>query len=112
MKKKKLAVIKPTLRHKKRYVELQLLSYPQNIDSKTIYTTLTKALQKNSGIFIQLETNITVIDVDSKTKTLLIRVNKEYLEQFISSLFFAQSDLGPIKVKNIKSTIKKIKKVE
>jgi len=109
MKKKKLAVIRPTLRHKKRYIEIQLLSYPQTLDSKTIYITLTKALQKNSGVFVQLETNITIIDIDTKTKTLLIRVNKEYLEQFISSLFFAQSDLGLIKVKNIKSTIKKIR---
>ncbi len=109
MKKKRLAVIKPTLRHKKRYLQLQLLTYNQPIDSKIVQTILYKALQKQSGIFSQIETNITIIDTEQKTKTLLIRINKEYLDTFIASLFFAQSDLGLLKVKDIKSTIKKVK---
>lgn len=108
MKKKRLAVIKPTLRHKKRYIEIRLLTFPQSLDPKTIYGSLTKALQKNSGIFVQLETNITIIETDQKLKTVLVRINKECLSDFISSLFFAQSDLGLIKVKALKSTIKKI----
>jgi RNase P/RNase MRP subunit POP5 len=108
MKKKKLAVIRPNLRHKKRYLAIELLTYPQGLDSKTIYQSFSRALQKQSGIFVQLEANITVIDMDSKSKTLLVRVNKEYLEEFISSLFFAQSDLGLIHIKSLKSTIKKI----
>lgn len=108
MKKKKLAVIRPNLRHKKRYIALELLTYPKSLDSKTIYLSLGHALQKQSGIFVQLETNITILEMDSKSKTLLIRVNKEYLEEFVSSLFFAQSDLGLIHINSIKSTIKKI----
>jgi RNase P/RNase MRP subunit POP5 len=108
MKKKKLAVIRPNLRHKKRYLAIELLTYPQGLDSKTIYQSFSRALQKQSGIFVQLETNITIIEMDSKTKTILIRVNKIYLDKFVASLFFAQQDLGLIKVKNIKSTIKKI----
>lgn len=108
MKKKKLAVIRPTLRHKKRYVLLELLTFPHNLDSKSIFLSLSRALQKQSGVFVQLDTNITILDADSKTKNILIRVNKEYLEEFISSLFFAQQELGLIKIKSIKSTIKKI----
>lgn len=108
MKKKKLAVIRPTLRHKKRYVLLELLTYPQALDSKSIYLSLSRALQKQSGIFVQQETNITLLEINPNTKTALIRVNKEYLEEFISSLFFAQQELGLIKVNSTKSTIKKI----
>ncbi|HRS42385.1 MAG TPA: Rpp14/Pop5 family protein [Candidatus Diapherotrites archaeon] len=108
MKKKKLAVIRPNLRHKKRYVHLELLTYPHALDSKTVYSSLSRALQKQSGIFVQLEANITIIEMDFKAKTILIRVNKDYLEEFLASLFFAQQDLGLLKIKNIKSTIKKI----
>lgn len=108
MKKTKLAVIKPTLRHKKRYVQLQLLTYNQSLDARLIHTILCKALQKQSGIFVQIESNITILETNPKTKELIIRINKEYLDEFIGSLFFAQSDLGLIKVKDIKSTIKKV----
>ncbi|MFA5745919.1 MAG: Rpp14/Pop5 family protein [archaeon] len=109
MKKTKLAVIRPNLRHKKRYVQLQLLTYNQSIDQKIIHTTLCRALQKQSGIFAQIESNITILETNPKTKELIIRINKEYLDEFIGSLFFAQSDLGLIKIKDIKSTIKKVK---
>jgi len=109
MKKKKLAVIRPTLRHKKRYIQLQLLTYPGVLDSRIAHGILVKALQKQSGVFSQTEANITIIDIDQKSKTILIRINKEYLEQFIASLFFAQPELGLLKVKDIKSTIKKVK---
>lgn len=110
MKKKKLAVIRPTLRHKKRYIQLQLLTFSGVFDSRSLHGVLIKALQKQSGVFSQTEANITIIDIDQKSKTILIRINKEYLEQFIASLFFAQSELGLLKIKDIKSTIKKVNK--
>jgi len=109
MKKTKLAVIRPNLRHKKRYVQLQLLTYNQSLDGKVIHTALCKALQKQSGIFVQIESNITVLEINPKTKELIIRINKEYLDEFIGALFFVQSDLGLLKIKKIESTIKKVK---
>lgn len=105
--KTKLNVIRPTLRHKKRYVLLEFLE-KKELDAKSIHSSLVLNLQKAHGIFTQIETNITVLDFDKKTKTLLIRVNKEYLDEFINSLFFSQTELGLLKILKITSTIKKI----
>jgi RNase P/RNase MRP subunit POP5 len=109
MQKKKLSVIRPTLRHKKRYILIKLLDTAINFDSKKIYSVLTQALLKNSGLFVQVDTNITILEADVVSKTLLIRINKDYLNEFISSLFFAQAELGLLKIVETTSTIKKIK---
>ncbi len=108
MKKTKLGVIRPTLRHKKRYVLIKLINPEVILDSKKIYSVLTQSLQKACGIFVQTECNITILEIESKSQTLLIRTNKEYLDEFIGSLFFAQAELGLIKILEIKSTIKKL----
>lgn len=110
--KKKLKTIRPTLRHKKRYVLLKLLTKPLSSDLKKTYHILCNGLQKNSGIFIQIDSNITILEIDTKQNTFLVRVNKEHLEDFLSSLFFSQADLGLIKVLEIKTTIKKMKVVK
>ena len=108
MKKTKLGVIRPTLRHKKRYILLKLVNPDISLDSKKIYSVLTQSLQKSKGIFIQVECNITILEIDNKAKTILIRINKEYIDEFIESLFFAQNELGLIKILEIKNTIKRI----
>lgn len=109
MKKTKLGVIRPTLRHKKRYVLIKLINPEISLESKKIHSVLTQSLQKTCGIFVQTECNITILEIDTKTQTILIRINKEYLDEFIGSLFFAQNETGLIKVLEVKSTIKKLK---
>lgn len=108
MKKTKLGVIRPTLRHKKRYILIKIINPAIVLDSKKCYSVLTQSMQKNSGIFHQIECNITILDIDLKSQTILIRINKDYLDEFISSLFFVQAELGLIKILEIKSTIKKL----
>ncbi|MFA7576127.1 MAG: Rpp14/Pop5 family protein, partial [archaeon] len=85
--KKKLNVIRPTLRHKKRYVHFsfskEILSDPYNL-----FTILNNNFQKVFGVFLTAKANITVIDLDLEKREVIVRVNKFYLNQFLGSLFF------------------------
>jgi RNase P/RNase MRP subunit POP5 len=110
MPKKKINVIRPTLRHKKRYVTLKFIGSTIIQDKQKIFTLLYKSLQKTNGIFVQISTNITVLDFDSETNIALIRINKDYLSEFLGSLFFLDSDFGEVKVISIDSTIKQVNK--
>jgi len=108
MRKTKLGVIRPTLRHKKRYILLKLINPMVTMEQKKLFSVFTLSMQKASGVFAQVDANITILDIDSKSKTILIRLNKEYIDEFTGSLFFAQNEIGLIKVLEIKSTIKGI----
>lgn len=111
MPKKKINVIRPTLRHKKRYVTLKFIDPIVDLDKQKIFSALYKTLQKTNGIFVQISTNITVLEFDFENTTALIRINKDYLSEFLGSLFFLESDYGVIKVISIDSTIKQVNKL-
>jgi len=106
--KKKLNVIRPTLRHKKRYVHFSFskgLSY----DAYNLFMLLNNNFQKIFGIFITAKANITVINLDLEKNEITVRVNRVYLEHFLCSLFFIKRDLGLIVIKKVSSTIKRLK---
>jgi RNase P/RNase MRP subunit POP5 len=108
--KNKINIIRPTLRHKKIYV---ILSYSKDLSSfnlKNLYDIIEKNLEKTYGIFVSVNINFTLISVDNDKKELFIRINKKYLRNFLSSLFFLKEDFGLISIKKIKTTIKKSKK--
>jgi len=111
MPKKKINVIRPTLRHKKRYVTLKFIDPVIDLDKQKIFFALYKSLQKSNGIFVQISTNITVLEYDFENTTALIRINREYLSEFLGSLFFLESDYGIIKIISVDSTIKQVNKL-
>ncbi len=103
--KKKLNVIRPTLRHKKLYLKLE---YTKEYSSN-LYTLLLKNYEKINGLFSSLECNLTVMENDYTTKTMVVRLNKAYKESFLSSLFFLKQDLGLIFVLKEASTLNSLK---
>jgi RNase P/RNase MRP subunit POP5 len=129
--KKKLNVIRPTLRHKKKYIELKLLntnsinnkinnnsnsnsncSYNCNklniLDAYELHKVFYKNFQKVYGLFSQINVNITVIDFNKNNNVILIRINSLYIKEFVSSLFFLNNELGLFKINKIGSTIKSL----
>jgi len=111
IKKKKINVIRPTLRHKKRYIQLKYFTDKDIVLNEIkLYTLFLKNLEKTYGVFINAETNLTIISFDYKKREIIIRINKEYLSEFISSLFLLNNDLGLVIIKKISSTIKQIPK--
>ncbi len=104
--KKKLNVIRPTLRHKKKYF---LISYSSDINEDKIHSLFIKNYEKTYGLFSLIECNLTVIESNLKNKTIIIRINKEYNEQFLSSLFFLKQNLGLIFVLKQASTLKSLR---
>jgi RNase P/RNase MRP subunit POP5 len=103
--KKKLNVIRPTLRHKKRYFKL---SYSKE-NHTNIYSLLSKNYEKSYGLFSLIESNLTVMDLNTDKKTIIVRINKDYKSLFLSSLFFLKQDLGLIFVLKEASTLKSLK---
>lgn len=110
MPKQKINVIRPTLRHKKRYVTLKFIDPIIDLDQQKIFSALYKSLQKANGIFVQIATNITVLEYNSESFTALVRVNKDYLSEFLGSLFFLGEEYGVVKVISVNSTIKQASK--
>ena len=106
MPKQKINVIRPTLRHKKRYVTLKFIDPVIDLDKQKIFYALYKSLQKSNGIFVQISTNITVLEYNSESFTALVRVNKDYLSEFLGALFFLGEEYGVVKVISVDSTIK------
>ncbi len=110
--KKKLNVIRPTLRHKKRYLEIKLLNTNKLnldlLDTAGLHKIFYKNYQKAFGLFNQIEANITIMDFNKDNKTILIRINRFYLNEFISSLFFLKNELNLFKINKISSTIKNL----
>lgn len=104
----KINVIRPTLRHKKRYICLKVSNNLDELDKKKISLIFIRNFQKLYGLFSLTNANISVLEVDSKKKTIVIRVNKVNLDQFLSSLFYLNSDFGLIFVQKVSSTIKSL----
>ena len=107
--KKKIGVISPTLRHKKRYVSF---SYSNNVDEKGIGRLLSDNFLRVHGIFANIEANLMIASNDFKHKKLIVRVNKDLLDKFISSLFFLEKELGLVIVESVSSTIKSVSKTK
>jgi RNase P/RNase MRP subunit POP5 len=105
--KKKIKVIKPTQRHKKRYVLIEVTKDISKYTQKDIFYLFFKNVSYFKGFIIANLLNIVVLDVFSNKKQILFRVNKQYIDEFIGSLFFIK-DLGAIKVVSITTTFKRI----
>jgi len=109
--KKKLNVIPPTLRDKKRYVLFSFSIVPQGVFSKQdFFRIILKNHEKIYGLFNSISANLNLINFDSNKKEILIRVNKDNLDDFITGLFFLKDQFGLIVIKNISQTIKKASK--
>jgi RNase P/RNase MRP subunit POP5 len=116
MSKKRINVIRPTLRHKKRYVILKFIETNnynsnnllyKNLNKLNIYKIISKNFQKIYGLFQQVNANITILDYNLENKEVLIRVNREYLDKFIGSLLFIKNTQLPLFcILEIKNTIK------
>jgi len=107
--KKKINIIRPTLRHKKRYISF---NYSKQLSITTkikIYLSLFKSLVQNKGLVVANNANITVLAVDESKKEVLVRINMLCLDDFLGSLFL-NKDLGLISNITIKSTIMQLKK--
>ena len=87
--KKKLNVIRPTLRHKKRYVHFSFskgLSY----DAYNLFMLLNNNFQKIFGIFITAKANITVINLDLEKNEITVRVTGSLKNTF--GVFFNKNE--------------------
>jgi RNase P/RNase MRP subunit POP5 len=100
--KKKLNVIRPTLRHKKLYIKIE---YTKESFTK-ISSLILKNYQSIYGLIHLVNANITIMNSDNKTA--LIRINKDYKDSFLGSIFFLKSDLGLVYVIKQASTLKSI----
>lgn len=109
--KKKIQVIKPTKRHKKRYVLIEVSKDIDKYTEKELYYLFYNSLCFLHGFVLANLTNIVLLEVNNqdKQKQLLFRVNKEHLELFLGSLLFVK-DVGVIKVVDIKSTLRSFTK--
>jgi len=108
VRKKKINVIRPTLRHKKRYISFNYLK-PLPVTTKIkVYLSLFRSLVQDKGLVIANDANITVLSVDESRKEVLVRINMLYLDDFLSSLFL-NKDFALITNISIKSTIKQFK---
>ncbi|HOD89842.1 MAG TPA: Rpp14/Pop5 family protein [archaeon] len=108
MLKKKIGVIKPTMRQKKRYIKLKVYAQQITQDKYKLENTFKKNLQKIYGLFVDVDTNLKIIEINEKNE-IIIRINKTYLNQFISSLLFLNKEIGIIKIQKISNTLKKQK---
>ena len=106
--KKTINVIRPTLRHKKRYIKLYLSK--NDLDKKDLYKVFFNNFKDFYGKFVCLEANLTIIDFDSKNNFLVFRVNKDFLDEFLGSLFFLNSRFDLVIIKKVSSTIKSLEK--
>jgi|GEM_PF-830144 len=104
--KKKINVIKPTRRHKKRYVQIKVSFDISGNSEKELYFMFNSAFSYLHGVVKATLANLTLLDVDFQKKCLFFRVNKDCLDDFLGSLLFVK-DLGLVCVVDVKNTIKK-----
>jgi RNase P/RNase MRP subunit POP5 len=104
--KKRLNVIRPTLRHKKVYLKI---SFRKEILKEKIFFLFSKNYQNTYGLFYLINCNLTLIDFNSNKKEIILRINKDYFDSFLTSIFFLKKDLGAIFILKIKTTLKSIK---
>lgn len=104
--KKRLNVIRPTLRHKKIYLKL---SFRKDVLKEKIFSLFYKNYQNIYGLFYLINCNITLIDFNEDRKEVIFRINKDFLDSFLASLFFLKKDLGLIFVLEKKTTLKSIR---
>jgi RNase P/RNase MRP subunit POP5 len=106
--KKKIQVIKPTQRHKKRYVLIEVSKDIDNYTEKEIFYLFLNSLYYLHGFVVANITNLVLLEANTSKKQILFRVNKEYLDCFLGSLLFVKN-VGVVKVVTVKSTIKSFK---
>jgi len=112
LQKKKLNVIPPTLRDKKRYVSFTSSKASSEIkNEQDVFRVIVKNFEKTHGLFKSISANLTIISFNKEEKEVLVRVNKDNLDDLLTSLFFLKDQLGLIRIKSIDQTIKKSKKV-
>ncbi len=102
--KKKLNVIRPTLRHRKIYFKI---SYSKENNSSP-YLILSKNYENNYGLFSLISSNLTLMDYNKDLKNFVVRINKDYGGLFLSTLFFLKQDFGLIYVQKEASTLKSL----
>jgi RNase P/RNase MRP subunit POP5 len=106
--KKRLNVVPPTLRDKKRYISFSFTKAPQEASNEQeLSRIIIKNFEKVNGLFKSIKANISLIWLDKDKKEVLIRVNKDNLDELITSLFFLKYQFGLIKINGISQTIKK-----
>ncbi|MEI8363830.1 MAG: Rpp14/Pop5 family protein [archaeon] len=111
LQKKKLSVIPPTLRDKKRYVLFIVSKMQPDIQNEQdVFRIVVKNFEKIHGLFKSISANLTIISFNKSEKEILVRVNKDNLDDLLTSLFFLKDQFGLIKVKTVSQTIKKSKK--
>ncbi len=110
-KKKKLNVIPPTLRDKKRYVSFNVSRIGPEIQNENdVFRIIIKNFEKVHGLFKSVSANITIISFNKQEKEILLRVNKDNLDDLLTSMFFLKDQFSLISIKTISQTIKKSKK--
>lgn len=105
--KKKLNVIRPTLRHKTIYFKLKFTKSFD--DEKKLKNIVFKNFEKTNGLFSQINTNLSIFSINLKESILIIRINSNYKDEFLSSLFFLSNYLGLIYILKEARTIKSLK---
>ncbi|MDD3975668.1 MAG: hypothetical protein PHN22_00680 [Candidatus ainarchaeum sp.] len=103
---KKINVIRPTLRHKKRYLKISCFNDLSSYDNKKLAYIFIKNFQKTHGLFKTSSANISVLDF--KNNIIIIRVNKLFLNDFLSSLFYINNDLGLLFIEKQSFTLKSL----
>ncbi|MFH0905863.1 MAG: Rpp14/Pop5 family protein [archaeon] len=110
-KKVKLSIVNKALRDKKRYIVITLLNSSNSklpiLNKEELYRQIERNFENIFGIIKASSANILVMD--AKDNNILIRVNKNNLEELISSLFFLRLNINNsvsiIKFKSISSTM-------
>jgi len=113
MPKKRINVIRPTLRQGKRYVLLRFSQEKSKVlDQRSLYTMLSNNFQYAQGIFSLSEAGITIMSFEPSKCLAIVRISDDYLDKFLSSLLFLSTDLGYILVESVKPTLKSLQALE
>jgi len=105
--KKKLNVIPPTLRMKKRYVILKC-SKLSITNQAEILRHIIHNFENIFGMFKSINAGIILVSFSFEKKEITLRVNKDNLDDLLTSFLFLERDFGLISIK-ISHTIKKSK---
>jgi len=105
--KNRLNVIPPTLRMKKRYVVLKC-SKLDTINQSEVIKKILNNYESIFGVFNLINASIILVSFSFEKKEITLRVNKENIDNLLTSLLFLEKDFGLISIK-ISQTIKKSK---
>jgi len=105
--KKKINVIPPTLRMKKRYVILTVSKLPTTNQVELIKLIISN-FESIFGIFKSINASIILVSFSLDKKEIGLRVNKDNLDDLLTSFLFLEKDFGIISIK-VAQTIKKSK---